>query len=297
MYNIIIDLSYIFYKSYSISKHYGETPLDLTTEEGKGFLIRKATIDICKIVRELNSDKVFICCDSPSFRKTLYPDYKNRGEKEPGFVETQLELIEILKSRGINVIKIDELEADDTMTLICNYIKDEIKIVVTGDEDLRTNIDFKTYCYHAHSTSKKFYYFDDRQLKYKIKEGDEYEYIKCDPFLTLITKIVKGCSTDHVPGIAPKGFRTKKVEEICQRYREIDEVIDVERLHTLLNEYFECDIDSLYLQLMLVCLQEFYMPENSVETFYKVFENKTTDIKNWDFREVLKGTKYITEID
>jgi len=295
MYNIIIDLSYIFYKSFSIAKAYGEQPLDLTTPEGKGYLIRKTTIDVCKIIRELNSDKVFICCDSPSFRKDIYEGYKNRGEKDPGFVETQLELIQIFRDKGINVVKANHLEADDIMVLICDILHDETKIIVTGDVDLHQRIDNKTYVYNAKSDNKIFFHHNERQLRYKIKEGEEYTYKIVDPFLVLITKIIKGCDTDHVPGLAPKGFRTKKVEEICMKYRELhgEDIRYEDQLCTIINQYFPVTEVQLNTQLRLVCLQNTYMHTSGVLEFCDTFENTECPITNWHFSEVLKGTKYI----
>jgi 5'-3' exonuclease len=294
-YNVIIDLSYIFYKSFSIAKSYGEVPLDLTTEEGKGYLIRKTTIDVCKIIRELNSDKVFICCDSPSFRKEVYPDYKNRGEKDPGFMETQLELIEIFRSKGINVVKTNHLEADDIMVLICDILEDEIKFIVTGDVDLHQRINNKTYVYNAKSDNKIFFHHNERQLRYKIKEGEEYTYKIVDPFLVLITKLIKGCNTDHVPGLAPKGFRTKKVEEICEKYRFLhgEDIVYENDLTEIINQYFPITTEQVYKQLQLVCLQNIYMHQSGVLEFCDTFEDKVCEITNWHFTEVLKGTKYI----
>lgn len=297
MYNTTIDLSFIFYKSFYITKAFVKKDLDLTIEFDRGYFMRKIALDLCKIVRELNSDKVFIACDHFSFRKDLYPDYKNRGEKENGFVETQQELIQILIDKGINTIIIPKLEADDIMALIHYKLPRERHMIVTGDEDLRQLLDSQTYCYNADSKKKTFFYRDDSQLKYKPKEGIEYFYIKTDPEYVLFTKIVKGCGTDNVPPIAPKGFRTKRIDELYSEYslKRTMEFVNEDLLFSILSKEFPLTEERFKLQLRLVCLQSDYMPNYSVDMFEKVFVNKTTEIK-WEMQSILADTSYINPL-
>jgi 5'-3' exonuclease len=297
MYNTIIDLSYIFYRSFHITKAYYNVDIDLTVQEDRGFLIRKVTTDLCKLVRELNSDKIFITCDSYPFRKDLYIDYKNRGEKENGFKDTQQELISIYTKCGMNVLQIVKLEADDIMALIHAKLPNERKIIVTGDEDLRQLLDYKTYCYNADSKHKTFFYTTDSQLNYKPKEGLDYFYERVDPEYVLFLKIVKGCSTDNVPGLAPKGFRLKKVEEMYKSYLQSktnDIGVDEDTMFEILSLEFKLDRTRFNLQLRLVCLQSEYMPNYSVDKFEQIFENKAVNLV-WEMKEILKGTPYITE--
>lgn len=296
MYNTTIDLSFKFYKSYHVTKAYYNLDLDLTKEVDRGFLMRKVVTDLCKTSRELQSDRTFIACDSPSFRKTIFSGYKDRGEKEPGFRESQQELIDILASKGLNTIQIEGLEADDLMALVHNKLINERQNLVTGDEDLRQLLDVKTYVFNDDNKKKTFFYYDDIQLKYKPKEGIDFFYTKIDPFYVFFTKLIKGCSTDSVPPIAPKGFRTTKIEKMYADYLEVMpyNLIDEELILKICNQHFPLTKNQLDLQLRLICLRPEYMPSKSVEEFERTFKIKDTEVV-WDMKEILRGTPYIDE--
>lgn len=299
MYLSIIDFSFIYHKSLSIIKYYYNKEFTFDKEEDRGYLIRKVTMDLCKIVNELDSDNTVFCFDSTSFRHELSPTYKEgRGEKEKGFLEVQDELYDLYKSLGINVCRIEGLEADDVMALISTSPKYEkyIKIIVTGDEDLRQLIDKRTFCYNPDSRKRTFYFAFDSQYTFKPKESDTYFYEKVEPFFILMCKLTKGCSSDKIAPIVPKGYRAVKVRKMYESLLEDQESESMEdALFKAINSQDAIvDRETVDYQLKMVYLHPNHMPLNCVSEFNSSFELKESSFE-FDMKKILVSTPYITE--
>jgi len=297
MYLSIIDFSFIYYKSLSIIKYYYNKEFTFQNLEDRGYLVRKVTTDLCKIVTELNSDNTVFCFDSSSFRYSLSPTYKEgRGEKEEGFREVEDELYELYKSLGINVCRIEGLEADDVMALISTSPKYEkyIKIIVTGDEDLRQLIEPKTFVYNPDSKKRTFYYGYDSQVKYKPKESDTYFYERVEPFFILMSKLTRGCSSDKINPIVPKGYRSVKIRKMYESLLDdsTSESIEDALFKALNSQDIIVDRELMDNQLKMVYLHPNHMPSSSVNLFNDTFKLQECDFE-FDMKKILADTKYI----
>lgn len=304
MYHTLIDFSYIFYKSVSICKYHYNRDIDLMKEEDRGFVIRKVTTDLCKIINELNSDRVYFCFDyGDTWRRGVDARYKGtRGEKDPWFKETQEEVFNIYTEKGLNCVRVNGLEADDLIALLHSSLKGR-KLIVTKDEDLRQLIDKDTYVYVPDPKAKTFYYQFDSQLRYKPKEGLNYIYEQVDPEYILFIKLLKGCSSDEVAPLLPKGYRMTKVLELFQHLllstnnedRYSKRILESLSIDTKLSSIKEEDIEK---QLKLVCLKEEYFPKFRVESFYlSVSKIEKSEVYSglFQMKEILLNTPYITE--
>ena len=111
-------------------------------------LIRKITIDICRVIRTFTPNRVIISCDSKQpWRKDLYKDidgmeYKGTREKDSeknwNNIFTSLDdLRDIFKKNGFIVTYLDRTEADDITTMWKEYLfdKGEDVILVSSDMD------------------------------------------------------------------------------------------------------------------------------------------------------------------
>jgi len=300
MYLSIIDFSFIYHKSLSIIKYYYNKEFTFDKKEDKGYLIRKVTMDLCKIVRELNSNNTIFCFDTHSFRHTLSPTYKGgRGDKEVGYSETQNEIFDIYTKAGINSLRVEGLEADDLMSLISYspLTKSYIKIIVTGDQDLRQCIDHKVWTYNPDAKKKSFYYAFDNQIKFKPKEGDQYFYEKVEPFYILFDKIAKGCSSDKIEPLTPKGYRGVKVRKMYENLLELsqtEETIEDALFKAMNSLDLTIDRERFDRQLKMVYLNRGHMPKESVLEFDKTFQLKSCDL-DFDMKKILVNTSYIDE--
>ena len=182
---------------------------------------------IVKLVgkKEFNNSKVIFCLDSPKndlWRTKLMDTYKGdradlslKNNFKPTFKLTYEKfipnLVEIYPGK-IFSIRIDKMEADDIIAVICKHLdKQKIKIVlVSGDQDFlqlgRENLHFIDY------KKKTFLTLTKDEAKEKLKD-----------------KILNGDCSDNICSIFPKD---KKILSLKDRKELISD-------NTKLNKYLE----------------------------------------------------------
>lgn len=143
-------------------------------------LVRKITIDICRVIRTFTPNRVIISCDSKQpWRNDLYKDidgmeYKGTRDRDEdknwSNIFTSLDdLRDILKDKGFIVTYIERTEADDITTMWKEYIfdKGEDVILVSSDMDwvqlVGVNGENVCLCYNpiANNTGKKRLYINN----------------------------------------------------------------------------------------------------------------------------------------
>lgn len=149
------------------------------TKKECDILIRKITIDICRVIRTFTPNRVIISCDSKQpWRKDLYKDidgmeYKGTREKDDeknwnNIFSALDDLRDILKKNGFIVTYIDRTEADDITTMWKEYLfdKGEDVILVSSDMDwvqlVGVHNNNVCLCYNpiANNTGKKRLYLN-----------------------------------------------------------------------------------------------------------------------------------------
>lgn len=117
------------------------------TQKECDILIRKITIDICRVIRTFSPNRVIISCDSKQpWRKDLYKDidgmeYKGTREKDEDKNWTNIftaldDLRDIFKKNGFIVTHMDRTEADDISTMWKEYLFDKGEDVVLVSSDM-----------------------------------------------------------------------------------------------------------------------------------------------------------------
>ena len=143
-------------------------------------LVRKITIDICRVLRTFTPNRVIISCDSKQpWRNDLYKDidgmeYKGTRDRDEdknwSNIFTSLDdRRDILKDKGFIVTYIERTEADDITTMWKEYIfdKGEDVILVSSDMDwvqlVGVNGENVCLCYNpiANNTGKKRLYINN----------------------------------------------------------------------------------------------------------------------------------------
>ena len=149
------------------------------TKKECDILIRKITIDICKVIRTFTPNRVIISCDSKQpWRKDLYKDidgmeYKGTREKDEeknwnNIFSALDDLRDIFKKNGFIVTHIDRTEADDITTMWKEYLfdKGEDVVLVSSDMDwvqlVGVHNNNVCLCYNpiANNTGKKRLYLN-----------------------------------------------------------------------------------------------------------------------------------------
>lgn len=222
---------------------------------------------IVKLVgkKEFNNSKVIFCLDSPKndlWRTKLMDTYKGdradlslKNNFKPTFKLTYEKfipnLVEIYPGK-IFSIRIDKMEADDIIAVICKHLeKEKIKIVlVSGDQDFlqlgRENLHFIDY------KKKTFLTLTKEEAKEKLKD-----------------KILNGDCSDNICSIFPKD---KKILSLKDR-KEI--ISDNTKLNKYLEEY--PDIKKKY-ELNQKLIDFDFIPATLTKSALSKF--KTLDLKD-----------------
>lgn len=130
----ILDASSLFYRAYHASK---ERPT-FTKEGVPNAAVNLLRVMLARLTREYKPDFMIAACDSetPTFRATLYPQYKaQRSEPEPFYTAQRDGFREVLWPMPI--YQQNGYEADDIIGTLCERIrKDSEIVIVSGDKDM-----------------------------------------------------------------------------------------------------------------------------------------------------------------
>lgn len=154
----------------------------------------------------------------PSFRKDIYPEYKANRQETPEDIKLSVPYIkEIIKAFNINVIEVDNYEADDTIgTLAKRAEKENFKVfMMTPDKDF------------AQLVSENIFMFKPR------RSGNESEIINVEkvkqwfsverPEQVIDILALWGDSADNIPG-AP-GIGEKTAKKLIAEFNSVEELI------------------------------------------------------------------------
>lgn len=143
---MLLDSASLWYRAY-----YG-MPDTLLAPDGTPVHAIRGYLDMtARLVSIYKPDRLVACLDGdwrPSWRVELFPDYKaNRldedgdEEEEPDTLTPQIPiLLDLLDLFSIQVVGVDDYEADDVMATYAEVEKGPIRIV-TGDRDLFQMVD------------------------------------------------------------------------------------------------------------------------------------------------------------
>lgn len=294
-YKLIFDVSNLVYRSYFTYKTYIKD-FDIGLAANREKLIRKIMIDYQSIKNLIGSvDNVIFCFDSSSFRRKIDPEYKgNRSGIDLSVVFS--ELYGLFDFKNLNTVKIEGLEADDCIALVCERFNSFPKIIISQDEDLRQLVDGYTYVLTPIVKNRTlFKHVLDSDVNDLRLDGVKNEFIV--PEYILVEKFLKGCKSDNIKSFVPKGFRKKRILEVADSY--VDNAVNSsgDVFGSIKKAVYENDLggdaDSILNQLKMVCLKSEFMPKDSVDTF-NILTFKDHRHSDLDIQSVLSNTKYFT---
>lgn len=282
MIRIAIDMSNIFYRSFSIISKTEEN-FDIKNKKYQKILVEKNIIDILSLIRKFNNvSEVFLCFDSENyFRKKLDIEYKaNRNKKEQEFYDVQDKVLEIFKNNGFNCLKIEGLEADDLLAL-CSESTEKFTILISNDEDIRQLINYKTVVFTANSLNSKIFYSELNNDLHLINNHERL-FTQVDPYFTLFCKILIGCEGDNVKRIVKSGIGPKTLERMYEKV--VLEDLGFEKGLKFFN--IEINDEILQKQFKMVELNSCNMPKQLVDEFYNI-SFKTLDKSKLYFDKIV----------
>ena len=169
-------------------------------------------------IREVNPTRVVVAFDGKggsTRRRKILPSYKNNRkpgkrmtrwdawknyEEEHASQKSQIErLIQYLSTLPINVIQIDNIEADDTIAYIANNLLEKEVTIMSADQDFLQLVNERITVW---SPIKKKFYTPDLVMKdYGVPAHN-----------FLMYKVLMGDKSDNIEGI--KGLGPKKLPKI-----------------------------------------------------------------------------------
>jgi DNA polymerase-1 len=222
----IVDVSSMFFRAF-----YAIRPL--TSSKGipvnavYGFISM-----IVKLFKDKKPDHVVFCYDrkEPSFRKTLYKEYKAHRTEMPDDLQVQMPYLkQVANLFGICDMELNTFEADDLIgTVACIAQKQDYDVyIVSGDKDFCQLVNKNVFLYDT----MKEVIFDAAMVK--EKHG-----VTPEQFIDYLA--ITGDTSDNIPGVAgigPKGAQ-KLIEQFGTLegiYANLDQISSASIKEKLLN--------------------------------------------------------------
>jgi len=205
--SLIIDGTNIFYRAYVVNPSLSNSGLPVGGLVG--FLK-----SLQKLIREMKPTKVFVCWDGAggsSRRRSVVSSYKegrkairlNRStgvslsleEENQSKIRQILRLFEYLDNLPLIQLIHDGVEADDMISILCQELRGEQKIIVSSDKDFYQLLDDETIIYRP------------VQAVFKNKK-DIVDEFQIHPNNFALARAVSGDKSDNLQGVKGAGLKT-----------------------------------------------------------------------------------------
>lgn len=204
-----------------------------------------------KVLNDLSPENVAVCFDSPapSFRKDLFPEYKEGRQPTPEDFKPQIPLVkEFVRLLGYPVLELEGVEADDLLASMAETIlKSGGEVVLlTADKD------FLQLLKPGVSILKPVKGISEFE---KLDGGTFLERFGFSPenFVTWLS--LTGDSVDNIPGIPGVGEKT--ASSLVGRFNTVEELLaNLDQLPLKIAEKLRTGEDRLKLNVELVTLKK-----------------------------------------
>jgi DNA polymerase I len=170
---------------------------------------------LLKVLKEKRPDYVGMIFDAPgpTFRHTMYPEYKGTRQKMPEDLAVQIPYIkELVQYHGIRQLEVDGYEADDIIaTLVLRSKQQGLQMVIaSADKDLHQLIE-----------DPQVQQWDPQKDRV-ITSKEVAERFGIEPRRMIDLLALMGDSSDHVPGVPGVGEKT--AQKLLQQWGSLDEL-------------------------------------------------------------------------
>lgn len=172
--------------------------------------------DIFQILTERKPDYLFCCFDpdTPTFRHTVYPEYKGHRPDMPVDLSPQFPLIrEFLEIFDIPALEIPEFEADDVLATIARDAteRDACCVIVSSDKDCRQLLNGCVTIYNL--SKRQMFGIEDLWHDWGVRPDQVVDF-----------QALTGDSVDNVPGVPLIG--PKAAQTLLEEFGTLDAVLD-----------------------------------------------------------------------
>jgi len=203
------------------------------------------TMMLLNAIKELKPEYVVVAWDLPgkTFRHDLDVNYKGTRKETDKDLVPQFEITkDLLAAFDIPVIGVEGYEADDVIGTLAEQLKAKHDVViVTGDMDELQLVDDHVRVY----TLKRG--FSDTILYDAAAVEARYGV---NPTEFLVTKALKGDSSDNIPGV--KGVGEKTARDLVLKYHTLDGIYEhIDEITGALHDKLVAGKDDAYRSLVL----------------------------------------------
>lgn len=204
---LCIDFNNVVFSSWYGNPIYNSKSMNTNAIRGFFFRLKK--------LRDIfNWNYIVICSDisrDKTFRRKLYPEYKNNRQPTPSDVINQMTICKSLLSLiGYPILNHDGYEADDVIGMISRFAMDNNMecIIASSDKD------------YYQLLNENVTIFNNRQNY--IDEEYVYEQYGLFPNQMIDLKSLVGDKSDNIPGVY--GIGNNIAIELLQKYQTLDNI-------------------------------------------------------------------------
>lgn len=204
-----------------------------------------------KVLNDLSPENVAVCFDSstPSFRKDLFPGYKEGRQPTPEDFKPQIPLVkEFLRLLGHPVLEIEGVEADDLLASLAETVLEsggEV-VLLTADKDFLQLLKPGVSILKPVKGISEFENLDQGSFVERFGFNPEH-------FVTWLS--LTGDSVDNIPGIPGVGEKT--ASSLVSRFNTVEELLsNLDQLPAKIAEKLRTGEDRLKLNVELVTLKK-----------------------------------------
>lgn len=204
-----------------------------------------------KVLQNLSPEKIAVCFDSPSpsFRKDLFPAYKEGRQPTPEAFKPQLPLVkEFLRLLGCPVLEQEGVEADDLLATIAEKasLAGLDVVILTADKDFLQLLRPGVSIIKPVKGISEFETLDAASFSEKFGFDPEF-------FTTWLS--LTGDSVDNIPGVP--GIGEKTASSLVQKYSTLESLFEnLHRLPLKMAEKILANEERLKLNMELVILKK-----------------------------------------
>ncbi|MDO5022396.1 MAG: 5'-3' exonuclease H3TH domain-containing protein, partial [Eubacteriales bacterium] len=260
---LLVDGSSLLYRAY-----FALPPMDadgVPTQAVHGFLLM--------LFKALELSKADYCCaafdeKTPTFRHTMYEDYKANRPPAPEDLLPQFDIIkEVLKSMNLGAISLSGYEADDLLGTISKQLseKDFVVDLLTGDRDALQLVNDKVHLLFTKKGITEIVHFTPDEVKavYSVSPEQVTDW-----------KGLMGDTSDNIPGIPGVGEKTSI--KLLSEYGTLEEVLkNADKIKGKLGEKVRANKEQARLSKVLATIH------TDAPVDY--------DIQNWEVKNLSDG--------
>ena len=171
---------------------------------------------LLKVLKELEPDYLVATFDlaAPTFRHRQYKEYKATRVKADQELYDQIPRVkQLVRSFNIPIYEKEGYEADDLIGTICHQVKNQEKIIVTGDLDTLQLVDDNTSIYTLRKSVTDTLIYDAKMIRQRFG---------LNPDQMIDYKALRGDPSDNIPGVPGIGEIT--ASKLIKEFKSLDKL-------------------------------------------------------------------------